>query len=359
MGCGDCNSCSVSEIRGSGNSSVFNWLYQIEEPDVVGAGVFEVQFKGDRKDFYLNTTSLSLEVGDWVAVEVDRPGHDVGKISMKGQLVELQMKRKKRNIKKNPLKKIYRTANENDLKKQEKAIASEKNVLIEAKKIILKHKIDMKLVDVEVQADNTKATFYYTAEDRVDFRQLIKEYSRSFGVRVEMRQIGVRQEAAKIGGLGSCGRELCCSTWMTEFPSVSTNAARYQQLSINPQKISGQCGRLKCCLNFELDTYTDALKDFPSTKQVLLSEKGKAKCAKIDVFKKTMYFYYTNKPSELINLSINSVDKIIKLNDKGKKPDNIEGFETKQTPITPLQKEQSLNRFEKKNQKNKKTKKTK
>ena len=184
----------------------------------------------------------------------------------------------------------------------------------------------MKLSDIEFQADNTKATFFYTADKRVDFRNLIKDYSKEFKIRIEMKQIGVRQEAAKIGGLGSCGRELCCSTWMTEFPSVSTSAARYQQLSINPQKISGQCGRLKCCLNFELETYTDAIKEFPSSKIKLKFKTGEAKFAKLDVFKQKMYYFYINSPIDIFELHISSVKQVVELNKSGKCPEKLEDF---------------------------------
>ena len=220
------------------------------------------------------------------------------------------------------------------------------------KRIIEDSKLEMKLTDVEFQGDNSKATFYYTAEKRVDFRELIREYSRNFGVRVEMRQIGVRQEAAKIGGIGSCGRELCCSTWMTDFPSVSTNAARYQQLSINPQKISGQCGRLKCCLNFELDGYTEALKDFPSTKVQLKSKKGNAKFVKLDVFKGILFYFNMDNPGDLLELSIENVNKIIALNKKGELPASFESFvieiEQKEVSFEDAMGQDNIGRFDKK-----------
>jgi len=210
----------------------------------------------------------------------------------------------------------------------------------------------MKLTDVEFQGDNSKATFYYTAEKRVDFRELIREYSQKFGIRVEMRQIGVRQEAAKIGGIGSCGRELCCSTWMTDFPSVSTNAARYQQLSINPQKISGQCGRLKCCLNFELDGYTEALKDFPSTKVQLKSKGGNAKFVKLDVFKGVLFYFNSDSPGDLLELSIDSANKIIELNNKGETPENFKDYtvelEQKEASFEDVAAQDNIHRFDKK-----------
>ena len=326
MACGNCNTCDVSEKRGCGTSSVFNWLYQIESVDKNNRKLVEVQFKGDRKDFFTNSDDLNISVGDWIAVQAEKSGHDIGKITMIGELVQLQIKRKNRDIKKEPLRKIYRIVEEKELKKWTELIKKENEILETANRIIQQHKLEMKLSDIEFQADNTKATFFYTADKRVDFRGLIKDYSKEFKIRIEMKQIGVRQEAAKIGGLGSCGRELCCSTWMTEFPSVSTSAARYQQLSINPQKISGQCGRLKCCLNFELDTYTEAVRQFPSSKIKLKFKKGETRFAKLDVFKQKMYYFYLNAPMEIFELHLNSVKQIIELNKAGKYPEKIEEF---------------------------------
>ena len=352
MGCSNCSTCEVSENRGSANSTVFDWLYQIDSPKSENSNLIEVQFKRDRKDFYINNENLDLNSGDWVAVQGDKSGHDIGKVTMKGELVALQIKRKNRDVEKEPIKKLYRIASESDMQKWKDAVTNEDEFLVKAKRIIEEHKLEMKLTDVEFQGDNSKATFYYTAEKRVDFRELIREYSRNFGVRVEMRQIGVRQEAAKIGGIGSCGRELCCSTWMTDFPSVSTNAARYQQLSINPQKISGQCGRLKCCLNFELDGYTEALKDFPSTKVQLKSKKGTAKFVKLDVFKGVLFYFNSDSPGDLIELKIESVNKIIALNKKGETPANFEDFvaEVKQKEVSfeDAMGQDNIGRFDKK-----------
>ena len=352
MGCSNCSTCEVSENRGSANSTVFDWLYQIDAPKSENSNLVEVQFKGDRKDFYVNSEDIDISSGDWVAVQAEKSGHDIGKITMKGELVALQIKRKNRDLEKEPIKKLYRIASENDLQKWKDAVANEDEILVKAKRIIEDHKLEMKLTDVEFQGDNSKATFYYTAEKRVDFRELIREYSRNFGVRVEMRQIGVRQEAAKIGGIGSCGRELCCSTWMTDFPSVSTNAARYQQLSINPQKISGQCGRLKCCLNFELDGYTEALKDFPSTKVQLKSKKGNAKFVKLDVFKGILFYFNMDNPGDLLELSIENVNKIIALNKKGEIPASFESFvieiEQKEVSFEDAMGQDNIGRFDKK-----------
>ena len=328
-GSGGCSTCEVSENRGCGVSTVFDWLYQVDG-SLDNSNLIEVQFKGDRKDFYLNSKNLNLKHGDLVAVEASKSGHDIGKITMIGELVALQISRKKRDIEKEPVKNIYRIASENDKKKWKLAIENENSILEKAKRIIDDFKLDMKLADVEYQGDNSKATFFYTAEKRVDFRELIREYSSQFRVKIEMRQIGTRQEAAKIGGLGSCGRELCCSTWMTEFPSVSTSAARYQQLSINPQKISGQCGRLKCCLNFELDGYTEALKDFPSSKTKLKTKSGIASFVKLDVFKGVMFYFNSKDPTaDLLEIAKESVSKIINLNRKGEVPESFDKFTIK------------------------------
>jgi cell fate regulator YaaT (PSP1 superfamily) len=352
MDCSNCSTCEVSEKRGSANSTVFDWLYQIDSPKNENSSLIEVQFKRDRKDFYRNTENIDVSSGDWVAVQGNKSGHDIGKITMKGELVALQIKRKNRDIEKEPIKKLYRIASKNDLEKWEKAVANEDEILVKAKRIIEEHKLEMKLTDVEFQGDNSKATFYYTAEKRVDFRELIREYSQKFGIRVEMRQIGVRQEAAKIGGIGSCGRELCCSTWMTDFPSVSTNAVRYQQLSINPQKISGQCGRLKCCLNFELDGYTEALKGFPSTKVKLKSKEGNAKFVKLDVFKGTLFYFNADSPGNLLELSIENVNKIIELNKKEDSPENFKDYtvelEKKEISFEDATGQDNISRFDKK-----------
>ena len=364
MGCGSgggCESCNKSEKRGCGVSSVFDWLYQIDKPQTDNRNLVEVQFKGDRKDFYLKQEGLNLSLGDVVAVEGGKSGHDIGKVSMTGELVALQIARKNRDINKDPLKKIYRIATETDTKKWTRAIEAEGLILEKAKRIIEDFNLEMKLSDVEFQGDNTKATFFYTAERRVDFRELIREYSSRFKVKVEMRQIGARQEAAKIGGLGSCGRELCCSTWMTNFPSVSTSAARYQQLSINPQKISGQCGRLKCCLNFELDGYAEALKEFPNSKTQLKTKKGTAKFIKLDVFKKTMFYLNPENPnSDLLEMTINQVKEIIEQNKNGKIPESLAEFitEIKTTELSfeDAMGQDNINRFDTKKQKKKKKK---
>jgi len=358
MGCGTggCSTCEVSEARGCGVSSVFDWLYQIEGPKTESSNLVEVQFKGNRKGFYVNSDSLKLNTEDIVTVQGEKSGHDIGKITMIGELVALQMARKKRDVNKVPLKKIYRISSNNDIEKWNLSTKKESEILEKAKRIIDRLNIEMKLSDVEFQADNSKATFYYTAEKRVDFRELIREYSSQFGVRIEMRQIGARQESAKLGGIGSCGRELCCSTWMTEFPSVSTAAARYQQLSINPQKISGQCGRLKCCLNFELDGYTEALKDFPSSKTRLKTKKGTAKFVKLDVFKKVIFYFNPEEPtSELLEITLKGAQEIIALNKKGETPESFDAFmleiDVNESRFEDAVGQDNINRFDKRSPK--------
>jgi cell fate regulator YaaT (PSP1 superfamily) len=355
MSCGSgggCSTCEVSENRGCGVSSVFDWLYQIDQPKAQNSNLVEVQFKRDRKDFYMNTKKLELKKGDIITVEGDKSGHDVGKITMIGELVALQVIRKKRDTNKDPLKNIYRIASESDKQKWITTVKKEEEILKKAKTIINDFKLEMKLADVDFQADNTKATFFYTADKRVDFRSLIREYSTQFKVKVEMRQIGARQEAAKIGSIGSCGRELCCSTWMTQFPPVSTSAARYQQLSINPQKISGQCGRLKCCLNFELDGYTEALKEFPRTNIRLKTKKGTARFVKLDVFKGIMFYLNSDDPSsDLLEIDTASVNQIIALNKKGKTPESFDSFKSEKATLEPSFEDavgkDSINRFDK------------
>ena len=352
---GGCNGCSVSEKRGCGTSSVFNWLAKVDDSKSnTYSDLVEVQFKMNRKGYFQNTENINISAGDWVVVE-GSTGHDIGKITLTGEIVNHQLNRKKIDTSKEPLKKIYRLAKETDIEKLQSSTELEDPTLKKAKLIIKNHKLEMKLVDIEYQGDGSKAIFYYTAEKRVDFRELIKEYSKTFSIRIEMRQIGVRQEAAMVGGIGSCGRELCCSTWMTEFPPVSTSSARYQQLSINPQKISGQCGKLKCCLNFELDSYLDSLKNFPKSKQILKTIKGDAKQIKIDVFKKKLYYVYKTKEPGIFELSLKKVIKIIEENKQGKKPLSLEEFvvekEENKVDFKNVVGQDNINRFDKKNKK--------
>ena len=355
---GGCDGCSVSEKRGCGTSSVFNWLSKVDDAKSnTHSDLVEVQFKMNRKGYFKNTENITLCEGDWVVVE-SSSGHDIGKITLMGEIVNYQLKRKQIDRSKEPLKKIYRRAEDKDMRKFQSSMELEDPTLKKAKLIIKNHQLEMKLVDIEYQGDKTKAIFYYTAEKRVDFRELIKEYSKTFAIRIEMKQIGVRQEAAMVGGIGSCGRELCCSTWMTEFPPVSTASARYQQLSINPQKISGQCGKLKCCLNFELDSYLDSLKHFPKSKQILKTEKGDAKQIKIDVFKKKLSYVYKTKEPGIFELSLKQVIQIIEDNKKGKKPPSLEDLivERGENSIgfKNVVGQDNINRFDKINKKSRK-----
>ncbi|GAB4240657.1 MAG: hypothetical protein Tsb0034_17200 [Ekhidna sp.] len=279
--------------------------------------VVEVRFKNGRKDYFRNTNKLDIVTGDAVVVDVPN-GHHIGYVSLQGELVRLQMSKK--GIKDNDeVRGIYRKATGRDIERWEEARNREEAVMYRTKEIIQDTKLEMKLTDVEFQADGTKATFFYSAEGRVDFRELIKILASEFRIRVEMRQISVRQEAGRIGGIGVCGRELCCSTWLTDFKNVSTSAARYQNLSLNPSKLSGQCGRLKCCLNYELDTYTEALKDIPEVEEPLLTQKGAAKLQKTDIFKKIMWFGYDDD-NNWHAVDVSRVLEIQKMNKKGKKP---------------------------------------
>lgn len=275
-----CKNNGVCGTDGCNKLSVFDWLSNLQLPG--GQDQFdcvEVRFKNSRKEFFRNTEKLSLQMGDVVATEVS-PGHDVGIVTLTGELVRLQMKKNKVDWNDESLPKVYRKANQRDIDIWQEARAKEEKVQKKARELAILLGLQMKISDVEFQGDGSKATFYYTAEQRVDFRQLIKDMAREFSTRTEMRQIGFRQEAARLGGIGSCGRELCCSTWLTDFRSVTTAAARYQQLSLNPQKLAGQCGKLKCCLNYELDTYLDALKDFPKVETKLFTEKRESKLSK-------------------------------------------------------------------------------
>jgi len=285
----------------------------------------EVRFKNNHKDFYRICGNLSLSPGDIVAVEAV-PGHDVGIVSLSGPSVFRQMKRKNVDPKNLEIRKIYRKAKPTDIEKWYASIERELPTMKRTKAIIEQLKLEMKLNDVEFQGDGTKAIFYYTAEDRVDFRTLIKMLADEFKIRIEMRQIGARQESAKLGGIGSCGRELCCSTYIHHFQSVSTNTARVQQLSLNPQKLAGQCGKLKCCLNYELPIYNDILKSFPDASMPLKTKKGRAFHHKSDIFKELMWYNYENDAGNLMAIPVENVKKVMRLNKKGKFPENLEDF---------------------------------
>ncbi len=309
-----CSTC----IDRCGKLDVYDWLADVPESCNV-SDIVEVQFKNTRKGYFKNSNGLRLKKGDVVAVEAS-PGHDIGTVSCTGEIAVMQMRKNRLNISDYDFKRVYRHAKPVDYEKWEEAKALEHETMIKSRQISADLKLDMKIGDVEYQGDRTKAIFYYIADERVDFRQLIKVLADKFKVRIEMRQIGARQEAGRIGGIGPCGRELCCSTWITNFVSVTTNAARYQEISLNPQKLAGQCGKLKCCLNFELDAYIDAQKDFPSTEVPLETQDGTHYHFKTDIFKGIMT-YSTDKiiPSNLVEVPVDRVKEIIRLNKRGKK----------------------------------------
>jgi cell fate regulator YaaT (PSP1 superfamily) len=316
-----CNNNGACETGGCNKLNTFDWLSNMDIPQREKFNIVEVRFKNARKEFFKNADNISLTTGDAVIVDVPN-GHHVGYVSLQGELVRLQMK-KKGVANDNEIRKIYRLANTKDLEKWEEVKKRENPTLYRTREIIRQLKLDMKLSDVEYQADNMKASFFYSAEDRVDFRELIKVLASEFRIRVDMRQISLRQEAGRVGGIGVCGRELCCSTWLTEFKNVATSAARYQNLSLNPSKLSGQCGRLKCCLNYELETYMDALQDIPKVEAPLLTEKGEATLQKTDIFRKIMWFGF-KEDSNWYPLNVQRVNEILALNREGKKPASLD-----------------------------------
>jgi len=314
--------------------NVFDWLSNMDMPVQDKFPIVEVRFKNGRKDFYRNTDKLSLTTGDAIIVE-STTGHHLGHVSLQGELVRLQMQKKK-VANDDEIKKIYRIATQKDSEKHEDVKKRDLPTLYRTREIIHQLKLNMKLSDVEYQADNTKATFFYSAEDRVDFRELIKLLAAEFKVRVEMRQISLRQEAGRLGGIGVCGRELCCSTWLSDFKNVATSAARYQNLSLNPSKLSGQCGRLKCCLNYELETYMEALKGIPEVEAPLLTEQGEARLQKTDIFRRIMWFGFKEE-NTWYPLNIDRVNEILALNREGKKPATLQANEVEaKVPVTKL-----------------------
>jgi cell fate regulator YaaT (PSP1 superfamily) len=318
--------CSGSCGCGSGKLDSYDWLKDISEIDSF-EDVVEVKFKNTRKAYFLNTNKIKLVKDDVVAVEAS-PGHDIGVVVLSGQLVNFKMRIEGINYKTQEFKRVYRKAKPVDIDKWKEALALENITMLKARKIASDLKLDMKIGDVEYQGDKTKAIFYYIANDRVDFRQLIKVLAEEFKVRIEMRQIGARQEAGRIGGIGSCGRELCCSSWMTDFVSVTTNAARYQEVSLNPQKLAGQCGKLKCCLNYELDSYLDAQEDFPETSVPLKTKTGRATHQKTDVYKRLMWYLYEEDNKRTITcMSVDTVKDIIRMNQKNEFPEKLTGVE--------------------------------
>ncbi|SFE15705.1 PSP1 domain-containing protein [Thermophagus xiamenensis] len=353
-----CNTCSSR----CGKLEVFDWLSDL--PDgTKSTDIVEVQFKNTRKGFYRNSNQLKITKGDIVAVEAS-PGHDIGIVTLTGELVLLQMKKNNLDPANYEFKRIYRKAKPVDIEKWEEAKALEHDTMLESRRIAEQLNLNMKIGDVEYQGDRTKAIFYYIADERVDFRELIKVLADRFKVRIEMRQIGARQEAGRIGGIGPCGRELCCSTWITNFESVTTNAARYQEISLNPQKLAGQCGKLKCCLNYELDTYIDAQKDFPPTDIPLETETETYHHVKTDIFKRLMWYASgEDNSTNMVMLSVDKVKEIIELNKKGQKVEKLtsEVFTEINTEIdyTNVVGEDSITRFDNQNKKSSKKKKSK
>ncbi len=300
-----------------------DWLKDIKSPDGYPAfDIVEVRFKNGRKDFFRSTPDLALEAGDIVAVEAS-PGHDIGIVSLTGQVVKLQMKSKKVNPESNDLRNVYRKAKVSDVEKWVAAVKQEDETMYRSREMASRLSLDMKISDVEYQGDRTKAIFYYTADERVDFRELIRVLADAFSVRIEMRQIGMRQEASRLGGIGSCGRELCCATWLTSFRSVSTNAARTQQLSLNPQKLAGQCSKLKCCINYENDCYLDYQKALPDNVNELYTKKGRAFLQKTDVLRGLMGFAYADSPGNIVMLPANRVKEIREANIRNVRPNDL------------------------------------
>jgi cell fate regulator YaaT (PSP1 superfamily) len=335
MGCGSCGTGKPNGCKSNGGCStggcnrlnVHDWLANLPFDDVESScKIVEVSFKqGSRKEFYRNLSSQYFEKGEMVTVEGVN-GFDVGEVSLSGELVRIQLKKKGINEFSDEIKKILRRSNEREIEAFKISKDREPAVQARSRELAIQYKLQMKLSEVEIQADGKKATFFYTADDRVDFRELIKQFASEFKVKVEMRQIGIRQEAAKVGGIGSCGRELCCSTWLQDFKSVNTTAARYQNLSINQTKLSGQCGRLKCCLNFELDTYLDALQHFPDNAESFETAKGRAFLIKKDIFKNLMW-YIIQGGSKHYPLTIQRVKEIQRLNAQGIQPEDLEAVE--------------------------------
>jgi len=355
MGCGQCSSGGCGAVKaldrteksnhktvagcssggcstgGCNKMNAYDWLSNMEVPMSMRYNMVEVKFKGGRKEYFRNTNNLELYTGDFVVCEM-QTGFHIGSVSLQGELVRLQM------IKKgiqddDTIKKIIRVAQEKDLEKHQQAITRDLPTMYRVREIAKELKLQMKVSDVEFQSDNTKATFYYSADDRVDFRELIKLLAAEFKIRVEMKQISLRQEAARVGGIGSCGRELCCSTWLTDFRAIPTSAARYQNLSLNPAKLSGQCGRLKCCLNYELETYLDALSDIPTVEKPLKTEKGIAVLQKTDIFRRIMWFSYNNDIN-WHSLPIHKVVEIMKMNERGITPNSLDDLNLADTLVT-------------------------
>ncbi len=321
---GGCKSNGGCSSGGCNRHNTYDWITALGISDVQPFDVVEVSFKnGSRKDFFKNPSFVKSTTGDDVVVESSAGGYDLGKVSLSGELVRLQMKRKRvKNDAK--LGAVVRKANDRDMERLDEYRRSEKEVMVKARTIARALDLQMKVCDIEFQGDGKKCTFFYTAEGRVDFRELIRHFAKEFKVKIEMRQIGARQESARIGGLGNCGRELCCSTWLTEFKSVNTAAARYQNLAINQTKLSGMCGRLKCCLNYELDTYIDALEDFPDKAEKLKTKAGLAVLMKTDVFKRLMYYAYLDNKIKFYCLHVDQVWDAMDMIKNGQIPGSLD-----------------------------------
>ena len=347
-GCNHCPKCYEPVSRWERDScsklATTNWMSNIKLPDETGFNIVEVRFKNNRKDFYRLPEGLNVTEGDLVAVE-GAPGHDIGIVSLTGEVCRIRLKERKIDPESEAIKKLYRRAKAVDIEKWVTAIKDEKNAVLRTRQIAERLGLEMKINDVEMQGDHGKAIFYYTADERVDFRVLIKLLAEEFHVRVEMKQIGVRQEAAKVGGIGTCGRELCCCTWLTNFKTVSTNAAKVQQILPNPQKLAGQCGKLKCCLNFEYEVYADALKKLPQLGVHLRFKKGLALYKKTDVFRGILWYAYEGE-GELHAVPAESVKKIIEMNRNQEYPEQIEDFQTELMSTSALEQETTDAEFE-------------
>ena len=366
MSCASCSSNGSGSPRGCKNNgtcgtdscnklTVFDWLGNMQIPQGTSAfNIVEVRFKNSRKGFYALPEDITVAVGDPVITAVEN-GYDLGLVTLTGELVRFQMKKKKVAEDSDEVTKIIRKATQAEIDKWHALRDKEPQIQKRARELAIALQLEMKLSDVEFQADGKKATFYYTAENRVDFRQLIKDMAQAFSIRIEMRQIGLRQEASRLGGIGSCGRELCCSTWLTDYRSVSTSAARYQQLSLNPLKLAGQCGKLKCCLNYELDAYRSALRNFPKSEVKLKTEKGIAVFQKMDIFKEQLWYTYKGEWMNWHQLSLDSVLEIIEKNKNNETVPSLEEY-TDDIPIATGEKpamnfenvvgQDSLNRFD-------------
>lgn len=374
MSCSSCSNSGSGEPRGCKSNgtcgtdscnklTVFDWLANMQLPNGEKRfNIVEVRFKNSRKEFLTLPDQLQVAVGDLVITQLEN-GYDLGMVTLIGELVRFQMKKKKVTSDCEEVKNILRKATQKEIDKWQSFRDREPEIQKRARELAIALKLEMKLSDVEFQGDGRKATFYYTAQQRVDFRQLIKDMAKVFNIRIEMRQIGLRQEASRLGGIGSCGRELCCSTWLTDYRSVSTSAARYQLLSLNPQKLAGQCGKLKCCLNFELDAYRSALSNFPKTDIQLQTEKGVAIFQKMDIFKEQIWYTYKGDRINWHQLSLKSVNEIITKNKKNEKVASLEDFsvelnvtasENKDIIFENVVGQDSLNRFyQQKNKTNK------